>query len=271
MSLITNLGTRVLPSLIVFSCCFTGGSTLSPTFMVSVFAPPLEAGAKLQDAAGKPNPNISERIEFDFHRMRLGDKPDNVYLRATLDHEMVHSFRSFRLIDQDIPTAAAMGYYREWVMSGTLREPKRLHEFAAAKALDNPSPEAQKLMAKYKGVDTETAQSYADGSRLAGLLAHMFAKDDQSVMVYVLALSMGLEGQAALRMTADRTYSKVIFGFRLGKYFVVSERLNEDLNDLTDDARNDAAKYINGLADTYEPGLVPKNQSVILGPITSLK
>jgi hypothetical protein len=210
-----------------------------------------------------------DNMYINFHRVGLeGTKNNQADLAAVMAHEMVHSFKSLNIIDQDVPTAGAAGYYREFREKGTLGEADKLSRFVAG--TKSTGADAIKLILKYRcrKVDDEPLESYDDGAELAGIIFQLFGKDDGSAYQYILALSIGLDHDSAMFAVKDQPpLLGLLLNFRRGEYLVLDEkRLNSDLEKLGDRGKRAAEYYLDELGKAYRVGLVP-NKDVSIGSL----
>ena len=203
-----------------------------------------------------------DSMKFNYHEFVNPDGTvDEVYFQAILYHEMIHSFKALGIVDQDVPTAAAMGYYYEWHLVGEVREDDKQERFDLGAASSSPATDVMEIIMRYRSRDTdvETIESYSDGAELAGLLSGLFGNDAESTLIYVMAISMGLHHESAMAALKNKNLSSVLFGFRTGRYFVIDEeRLNSDLALLPEEAIEGAVTYIRAVLEAYDIGLVPQ-------------
>jgi hypothetical protein len=242
---------------------------LVPIFFIGPFmacgnhasAQPCEVAGEFRQALPK------DRLNINFHCDALGREPDAIYVQATLQHEIIHALKAQGIIDDDVPIAAAMGYYTEWIQRGSLLDNTKIPLFK--QGLTAPVSEIDEMILKYRRrSEREPLESYEDGAKLAGMIFKRFGNDDKKVRIYVLALGMGLDQQLATRAVASREFSKVIFSLRLGEYFLFDEaKLAHDLSTLEPATKSDVERYIKSVNERFKIGLVPKKdvKDVVVG------
>jgi hypothetical protein len=227
------------------------------TLVLHASAQPCEVEGEFRQALSR------DLLKINFHCDTLGEKPDAIYVEATLQHEMIHAFKAQGVIDDDVPMAAAMGYYTEWIKRGTLRDDTKIAPFK--QGLTAPVSEVNPLIEKYKHrTQREPLESYQDGAKLAGIIFKVFGKDDAKVKRYILALGMSLDHQFATVVVASDEVARVIFGLRFGDYFLFdNEKLAHDLNSLDPFAKANVERYIKSVNDRTKIGLVPRRDVVV--------
>jgi hypothetical protein len=227
------------------------------TWVMRVSAQPCEVEGEFRQAPSR------DRLNINFHCDSLGEKPDAIYVEATLQHEIIHAFKAQGVIDDDVPMAAAMGYYTEWTKRGTLRDNTKVALFK--QGLTASVGEVNALIDKYKRrTQREPLESYEDGAKLAGIIFKLFGKDDGKAKKYILALGMGLDQQFALEVVARDNIARVIFRLRFGDYLLFdNDKLAHDLNALDPLARTNVERYIKSVNDRTKIGLVPKRDVVV--------
>ena len=158
-----------------------------------------------------------DSMRFNYHEFDNSDGTANeTYFRAIFDHEVIHSLKGQGIVDQDVPTAAAIGYYREWHSVGSLREKDKQERFDLGAASSSTGSDIMEIITRYRSrdTDTETVESYSDGAMLAGLISSLLGNDDQSVLKYIIAVSMGLDHDSAMATLENENLSlcSLVFG-----------------------------------------------------------
>jgi tetratricopeptide (TPR) repeat protein len=187
--------------------------------------------------------------------------PGKAELSGAIHHEMIHQFRARALIDRDVPTAAAWGYYVEWMDGGKLFDSSKIPFFQEGSSRINPTSTIDIIMNKYKDNINENLESYEDGARLAGLIWKVFGKDDSKASRYIISLGWGFDAETSRQIESDPGVFGFIFRLRSGNYFsTMQERLNTELLKLDEESRRIALKYITGLRTTHRLQLVRQKE-----------
>ena len=193
------------------------------------------------------------------------DGIDQVFLQATVHHELVHSFRSRGIIDIDVPIAAAWGYYFEWSKKEDLTDKSKVKYIEEGMDSIDPGAHIEEIVGKYRAEFVEeTPESYVDAAKFAGALYALFNTDDDMAMFYVLATGMRLDHQSAMYAASNPMAIGAILSFRWGSYFEFNQsKFDSDMLKLSKDTRDVVMTYINSLSETHEVGLVPRIDGII--------
>ena len=197
-------------------------------------------------------------MDLDYHSPDP-DVLDEVFYEATMNHEMIHSFQSMGVIDVDIPTAAAWGYFFEWRAQNKLTDQSKVEFFNEGMNSVDPDLYISSILEQYQSEFLEeTLQSYIDGARMAGAMYALFKGSDESEpLMYILAVGLKLDHMSAKYAVAHNELFSLLFNFRQGTYFRLDmDTLDDDIRGLPKELREKAVSYIDGLHETHEIGLV---------------
>ena len=222
------------------------------------FAQPCQVAGEFRP--GQPH----DKVNLNFHCDALGKTPDEIHVDATLQHEMIHAFKAQGILDEDVPFAAAMGYYIEWVRRGRLLDDTKIPFFKAG--LAGSTNEVEGLILKYRRrSEKEPLESYEEGAKLAGIIFKQYGKETAKVRIYILALGMGVDHEFATQIVMRPEIAKIIVSLRFGKYFLFdNEKLDCDLNVLDPASKANMERYIKSVNERYKIGLIP-SRDVVLG------
>ena len=204
------------------------------------------------------------RIIFNYHNENIGTNVDSIYFMAVTYHEIWHTFKLLGLIDMDIPTAAALGYYHEYRLSGKILDETKNHLFNKGLIEENVEFETNKIINKYisKKEITEDAESYNDGAFLAGMVYNQFEKNLNGDR-YLMLISSRLDHNSAL-FALKENIQGIILRYRMGLYFIVDEKsLEEDIGKFSLKGQDAIRHYISELANHYKIGMVPDKENII--------
>ena len=205
-------------------------------------------------------------IPLDYHTPDEKGSFDDIFLQATVHHEMIHSYKSMGIIDIDIPMASAWGYLFEWRRRGIITDTAKLQYFDEGRnAGDLGTYISETIYSYQKEFVKENAESYKDGARLAGAVSALFEESEEhKMMFYLVALGFRLDHASAKFVAENPGLFVVIFKFRRGMYFTIDhELLNKELDSLPPTLRDRAVQYINALNEDHRIGLMRDKAGII--------
>ena len=205
-------------------------------------------------------------IPLDYHTPDDNASFDDIFLQATIHHELMHSLKSMGVTDIDIPMAAAWGYLFEWRRRGDLTDSSKVQYFDQGRNAGDLGGYISDILNKYRGEFLkETPQSYVDAARMAGAVYALFQDSgEREAMFYLVALGFRLDHESALFVTKNPQLFVLIFKFRRGMYFSIDHQLlNNELGELPPHLRDRAVKYIEALNDDHRIGLIRDKAGVI--------
>ena len=205
-------------------------------------------------------------IPLDYHTPDETGSFDEIFLQATIHHEMMHSFKSMGVTDVDVPIAAAWGYLFEWRRRGGLTDNSKVKYFDEGYNAQSLGPYISGILEQYRGEFTkESPESYDDGARLAGAVYALFEDfEERHTMFYLMALGFRLNHESAVYAVENPQLFRVIFEFRRGLYFTIDQQqLNDELDKLSEEQRDRAIRYIEALNEDHRIGLVRDKAGII--------
>jgi len=181
-------------------------------------------------------------------------------------HEMMHVLKSMDLYDYDLPIAAAMGHYNEWVSTEVLNNGKYAKQLKSGFKRGMDHKVADEIISKYKnGNHKEDLESYYLGAFLAGMVASKFGKDKERSMRYLFSHAMAFDSELSLILADDEVAYDVVTKIRRGHYLSYDKnRLNDDINELQSDASKDLIiHYMGVFREKYEPAFRLRAKNLI--------
>lgn len=211
-------------------------------------------------------------MPIDYHTPAKKDSYDEIFIQATIHHEMIHSLKSMDIVDLDIPMASAWGYLFEWGRRGTITDTTKLQYFDEGRNAVNLGTYISEIIMSYRRkFAKEDAESYEDGARLAGAVSALFEEtEEQKMMLYLVALGFPLDHASAKFAVENPELFGVMFKYRLGMYFTVDyDLLDGELESLPPTLKDRAVQYINALREDRRIGLVRDEVGTIDMPLSS--